>query len=199
MSKRILLAGILAGVGLFFWEFAAHMALPLGEAGMSVLPNEAAVLPVLKEVKQDGLYFYPGGGWRSDMTSSEKQQAMEKAQALMASGTPGGLLLVHPGGMVGMTGGQLGTQFGADVVSMVLAAFVVAQMGAASFGGRFCVAILLALLPALRSHIPLWNWYGFPGTYTAAQITIDVVGFAIGGAIVAKMAQRRSKTMAAAS
>ena len=93
----------------------------------------------------------------------------------------------------------MGTQFAADVASMLLAAFVIAQMGAASFGARFLVAILLALLPALRSHIPLWNWYGFPVTYTSAQITIDVVGFAIGGAIVAKMAQSRSRTMAAAS
>jgi hypothetical protein len=99
--------------------------------------------------------------------------------------------------MVGMTGGQLGTQFAADVVSMLLAAFVIAQMGSASFGSRFVVAVLLSLLPALRSHIPLWNWYGFPGVYTSAQITIDVVGFAIGGAIVAKLIQSRSGTMAA--
>ena len=88
MSKRILLAGILAGVALFFWEFAAHMALPLGEAGMSVLPNEAAVLAAFKEVKQDGLYFFPGGGWRSDMTSAEKQQAMEKSHGHDGLGQP---------------------------------------------------------------------------------------------------------------
>ncbi len=199
MNKRILLAGILGGVALFFWEFAAHMGLPLGEAGMSALPNEAAVTASFKEVKADGLYFFPGGGYRSDMTSAEKQQAMEKAQAMMASGSPGGLLLLHPGGMKGMTGGQLGTQFAADVVSMLLAAFVVAQLGAVSFGARLLVTILLAALPALRSHIPLWNWYGFPGAYTSAQITIDVVGFAIGGAIVAKLTQSRSRTMAAAS
>jgi len=199
MTKRILLAGILGGLVLFVWEFVAHMMLPLGEAGMKGLTNETAVIAALKEqVKEDGLYFFPAGGWSSDMTADQKRQAMEKAQAMMANG-PGGLLLIHPNGMVGMTGGQLGTQCAGDIASMLLAAFVVAQVGAAAFGSRFLIAMLLSLLPAFRSHIPLWNWYAFPGTYTAAQITIDVVGFAAGGAIVAKMVQSRSRTMAAAA
>ena len=197
MTKRILVAGILGGLALFVWEFVAHMALPLGEAGMSALPNEAAALATFKDVKQDGLYFFPGGGYRSDMTSAEKQQAMEKAAAMMAAGSPGGLLVLHPNGMRGMTPGQLGTQFAADVCSMLLAAFVVAQIGASSFGSRLVVTILLSLIPALRSHIPLWNWYGFPATYTMAQITMDVVGFAVGGAIVAKMVQVRARAAAA--
>ena len=37
MSKKILLAGILGGLALFAWESVAHMALPLGEAGITDL------------------------------------------------------------------------------------------------------------------------------------------------------------------
>jgi len=95
MTKRILLAGILGGLVLFVWEFVAHMMLPLGEAGIKGLTNETAVIAALKEqVKEDGLYFFPAGGWSSDMTADQKRQAMEKAQAMMANG-PGGLLLIH--------------------------------------------------------------------------------------------------------
>ena len=60
MSKKILLAGMVAGLVLFVWESVAHMALPLGEAGIRGLDNESAVLASLKEnVKQDGFYFFP--------------------------------------------------------------------------------------------------------------------------------------------
>ncbi len=41
---KILLAGILGAVAMFIWTAIAHMALPLGEAGIGEIPNESAVL-----------------------------------------------------------------------------------------------------------------------------------------------------------
>ena len=41
---RILIAGILGGIVMFIWTSIAHMALPLGEAGINEIPNESAVL-----------------------------------------------------------------------------------------------------------------------------------------------------------
>jgi hypothetical protein len=31
------------------------------------------------------------------------------------------------------------------------------------------------------AELPLWNWYGFPTAYTAAQFTLHIAGFALGG------------------
>jgi hypothetical protein len=36
---RILLAGIVGGIAMFVWTSIAHMALPLGEAGIAEIPN----------------------------------------------------------------------------------------------------------------------------------------------------------------
>jgi hypothetical protein len=39
MTKRIILAGVLGGIAMFIWTAIAHMALPLGEAGIGEIPT----------------------------------------------------------------------------------------------------------------------------------------------------------------
>ncbi|PYI78486.1 MAG: hypothetical protein DMF05_11945 [Verrucomicrobia bacterium] len=61
---RVLLAGILGGIVMFIWTSIAHMALPLGEAGITEIPNESAVLNSMQSNIGDktGLYIFPGLG-----------------------------------------------------------------------------------------------------------------------------------------
>ena len=63
---RILLAGVLAGIAMFVWTSIAHMALPLGEAGINEIPNESAVLSAMQSSIGDnaGLYIFPHPGAR---------------------------------------------------------------------------------------------------------------------------------------
>ena len=58
---KILLTGILGGIVMFIWTSVAHMALPLGEAGVREIPNEAAILSVVQSNigDQTGLYIFP--------------------------------------------------------------------------------------------------------------------------------------------
>jgi hypothetical protein len=68
------LAAIVGGVVVFVWESIAHVALPLGEMGLSALPNEAPVLESLHaSVPKPGLYFFPAPAG----TSKEQQAAWE--------------------------------------------------------------------------------------------------------------------------
>ena len=39
-TTRIIFAGFLGAIAMFVWTSIAHMALPLGEAGIRELPNE---------------------------------------------------------------------------------------------------------------------------------------------------------------
>ena len=61
---RIFLAGVLGGIAMFVWTSIAHMALPLGEAGINEIPNESAVLGAMQSSIGDktGLYIFPGLG-----------------------------------------------------------------------------------------------------------------------------------------
>ena len=49
---------------MFLWTSIAHMALPLGEAGINEIPNESAVLGAMQGSMGDktGLYIFPGLG-----------------------------------------------------------------------------------------------------------------------------------------
>src|SRR5437773_8539300 len=62
MTKRTLLAGVLGGIAMFIWTSIAHMALPLGEAGIREIPNEQAVLAAMQANigYKSGLYLFPG-------------------------------------------------------------------------------------------------------------------------------------------
>jgi hypothetical protein len=67
---RVLLAGILGAIVMFIWTSIAHMALPLGEAGITEIPNESAVLNSMQSNIGDktGLYIFPGLGVAKDAT-----------------------------------------------------------------------------------------------------------------------------------
>ena len=67
---KILLSGILAGIVMFIWTSVAHMAQPLGEAGICEIPNESAVLSAMQSNigDQTGLYIFPGPGVGKDAT-----------------------------------------------------------------------------------------------------------------------------------
>ena len=170
MTKRILLAALLGGIALFLWEFVAHMISGLGEAGVRGLDNEAAVMDALKQnIKTPGFYLFPAPQYKPGMTAEERRQCMREMQVKWSTGLSG-LMVVHPEGQPSLTGGQLMTQFGADLVVMLLAAVLLAQVGAAGFGARLLFVTSLAVVPILRSELPYWNWYGFPGVYLALSL-----------------------------
>jgi hypothetical protein len=186
MNKRILLAGVAAGLALFAWEAVAHMATPLGAAGFKSFPDEPAMLTTLKaNFQESGLYFYP----------TPKEMGGNPV-----AGSPTGLLLINRHASLEMNPAQFGFQLLFDIAAMLLAAYIVAQTGAgAGFGSQLLIVLLLSLFSSLRAGLPMWNWYGFPRKYIAAQFAIDFVGFLVGGLIVAKLVTPRAKSMSAAA
>jgi len=40
---------------------------------------------------------------------------------------------------------------------------------------------------AIATNVPYWNWYGFPGNYTAASMLVQVVGFIAVGLFAARI------------
>ena len=79
-GTRILFAGLLGAVAMFAWTAIAHMALPLGEAGVQNTTNDESLLSELKSTvkNQDGLYIYPTMGLPPDATHAQQSAAMEK-------------------------------------------------------------------------------------------------------------------------
>ena len=103
-TARIFLAGILGAIAMFAWTAIAHMALPLGEAGVQNTMDDDALLAALKaNVKdKDGLYTYPSMGLGPSATHAEQSKAMETYPATLEK-NPSGFFLYHPAGSRPMT------------------------------------------------------------------------------------------------
>jgi len=96
---KILLTSILGGIVMFIWTSIAHMALPLGEAGIREIPNESAVLSAMQTNigEQTGLYIFPGPGVGKNASREEKNEAMKHMAEKMAA-NPSGILMYHAPG-----------------------------------------------------------------------------------------------------
>jgi len=192
MAKRILLAGVLGGLAMFIWASIAHMVVPLGSTGVREIPNEANVLGAMQSSlgQTSGLYIFPGLGAGSNPTTAQRNAAMKDYGPKLAA-NPSGLLIYHPPGAKGITGGKLGLEFLTEVVETLLAVFLLAQTRLESYAGKVGFIVLVGIIAALATNIPYWNWYGFPGNYTAAYMTTQIVGYLSAGLVAAAVMKNR--------
>jgi hypothetical protein len=190
---KILLAGILGGVAMFMWTSIAHMFLPLGEAGISEIPNEAAVLSAMQNNigGQTGLYMFPGLGVGKNATREEKNEAMKHTAEKMTA-NPSGLLMYHAPGRPFTFGKWLGIEFATELLEAILVVFLLAQTAIVSFAGRVGFVLVAGILAAIATNISYSNWYGFPCVYTASYMFIQIIGFLVVGIVAALVLPKRS-------
>jgi hypothetical protein len=190
---KILLAGILGGIVMFIWTSIAHMALPLGEAGLGEIPNESAVLSAMQSNigDQTGLYIFPGPGLGKNATRREKDEAMKHMGEKIAT-NPSGILMYHAPGRQLMLGKLLGVEFGTELLEAILVVFLLAQTRIASFAGRVGFVLVAGILAVIATNVSYWNWYGFPCVYTASYMFIQIVGFFLVGIVAAFMLRKMS-------
>jgi hypothetical protein len=178
---RVVIAGLLAGVALFFWGFVAHTLLPLGEMGMRAPVNEDVVLGALRDgLPAQGIYYLP----YIDPVQMGDEAAIQ-AWVGKSLANPYALVIYHPQGRDGsQMGGMLGIQLASDAAVSVALAWVLGMIGA-GFARRVAVAGLIGLIGWLATSLPYWNWYRFPLDFTAAALVEEVIGFLIAGAVAA--------------
>ncbi|TMP90319.1 MAG: hypothetical protein E6L06_07655 [Verrucomicrobia bacterium] len=199
MTTRAFVAAILGGITMFIWSFLAHDLLPLGETGMREFKNEAAMLDALKTNLGDahGLYHFPGHKAGPNATRQEKSDAMKRAMEKAASG-PSGVLLYHSTREFSF-GKLLGIEFATELLEAMLVVFLLTQTGIESFSGRIGFVFVAGILAAITTNIPYWNWYGFPSNYTAAYMSIEIIGFLCVGLVAALLLKNRSPASATTS
>ena len=191
-TTRILLAGLLGAVAMFAWTAIAHMALPLGEAGVQNTTNDDALLSELKSTvkNKDGLYIYPTMGLPPDATHAQQSEAMEKYAEKLEK-NPSGFFIFHPAGSRPMNMGKyLTVEFITELCEAFLAVWLLAQTRFVSFGGRILFVTAVGIVAAIATNVSYWNWWGFPTVYTASYMFIQVVGFFLVGVVAAIMFRR---------
>jgi hypothetical protein len=184
------MAGLAGGVGMFLWASLAHIVLPLGAVGIAEIPSgETALLASMHQSlgNSPGLYMFPSFGFNS---AASRNDAMKNYDAKLVT-NPSGLLIYHPPGAKSLTPGLLLIEFLTELLEAVLAVWLLAQTGIATLGGRIGFVAIAGLLASLPTNVSYWNWYGFPGSYTATYMAIQIAGFVVAGAIAALVLRRQ--------
>jgi hypothetical protein len=190
---KILLAGILGGMAMFLWTSIAHMALPLGEAGIGEIPNESGVLSTMQSSigEQTGLYVFPGLGVGKNASRQEKNEAMKHMNEKIGA-NPSGILMYHAPGRPFAFGKAFGIEFATELLEAILVVFLLAQTRIASFAGRVGFVLVAGILAAIATNISFWNWYGFPSVYVGSYMLIQIVGFFVVGIVAALVLRKTS-------
>jgi hypothetical protein len=180
--KRLLTAALTGGIIVFCWGAISHMALGLGETGISMLASEAPVVEAMKQnIPQSGLYFIPG--------MTDRSEAGMKAWEEKIRSGPFAILIYTAGGQSPMEPTQLATEFLSNLVAALVASFLLMRAAPAlpGYASRVIFVALLGLLPGLDIDVSYWNWYRFPANYTLAQMLDHFVAWTLAGLAMAKI------------
>ena len=191
-TSRIFFAGVLGAVAMFAWTAIAHMALPLGEAGVQNTMDDDALLSAMKSTvkDKDGLYIYPTMGLPPDATHAQQSAAMEKYPEKLEK-NPSGFFIYHPAGSRPMNMGKfLSIEFITELCEAFLAVWLLAQTRIVTFGGRVGFITAAGIMAAIATNVSYWNWWGFPTVYTASYMFIQFIGFFLVGVVAAIMFRR---------
>lgn len=189
--NRILLAGLLGGLVVFLWGAFSHIVLPIGQAGIRVLPNEAPVLEAVRAgVPRSGLYFFPGLDRTPGMTAEQKAAAERDWSERYRRG-PNGILVLQAGGGEPFSVRQLILELVTNILGAAIAAMLLtlAATSLPSFGARVLFVTLLGVFASVAIDLSYWNWYGFPPEYTAAALLDQTVSWLLGGLVLARIIQ----------
>ncbi len=187
MNKRVFLAGVLSAVAMFLWSGLAHMALPLGQAGIQQIDKEEPLLNILPStLSAPGFYMFP------KMAPGTPESDYQKK---IATG-PSGLLVYFPSRDFSF-GKSLGIEFLTELIQALIAVYLLSLTALGTFGGRLGFYAMLGLIAAFASNVSYWNWYGFPVSYTAAYMFTGWMGYICAGLVAAAMKVGGPKTATA--
>jgi hypothetical protein len=181
MNVRVVVAGVLAGLTVFLWSAVSHMALPLGQAGLTPLPDQENLLRTLEGTATERrLYVFP---WYED--------GARMAEAMRTS--PRGLLALTPARDEFSMGAAMAKEATSNVVGGLFLAFLLAASGAAlgGWGHRVAFGAALGAFASTAIDFSYSTWYGFPTTYLAAQLADQVVGWALAALVAGWWLARR--------
>jgi hypothetical protein len=144
--------------------------------------------------RQNRTLYLSGLGISKEATREEKSAAMKQMQQRLDA-NPYGILIYHPPGRQFAFGKSLAVEFSTEVLQAILVIWLLAQTPISGLGGRIGFVLTAGILAAITTNISYWNWYGFPGVYTASYMLIEIVGFLLVGIVAGLMLRKGSPAM----
>lgn len=184
---RLIVAAVVAGIVMFMWGAISHMYL-LGDAGVTPMPNEAAVESALKaNITAPGLYFLPGMEM-SHRATAEQQEAW----AAKYKEGPTALLIYNPTGDEPMSPRQMGVELASNIAAALVVGMIL-SLGAVSFSRGVTITTLVGLAGWLSINVSYWNWYRFPTNFVTAELIDQIGGWLLAGFVLGFILRRRDR------
>jgi hypothetical protein len=167
---RILIAGLLGAIAMYIVLSVMHLS-PLGQVGIHAMPNGETVIAQISDAAggKGGLYFAP------DHMSAKPSAARG----------PFALVAFAPNAPTGLSPMQLTFEFLSELAETLVAAWLLAQAGLASYGARVGFVTGIGVVGAILSEAPYWNWYSFPVDYSLVNAFMQIIGFFVAGLAMA--------------
>jgi len=176
-----LIATLAGAATIFVWGGISHMVLLKG-IGFASMSNEERIVSTLRtSLPGDGLYFFPS----IDLRGSPTQEENAAWEARFRAG-PTGMVIYHAAGDAPVSTKKLSVQFLSDVLASGIASYVL-SLAVVSYWRRVGIAVLLGVFGLFAISTIYWNWYGFPNAFFLAQAVDMIVGWSLGGAVIAKL------------
>lgn len=179
---RILLAGLLGAIAMFVWLSVAHIATPLAQMGVSGLPSEQTVIDAVHGAKS-GFYLFP---WTEDMSEA----GMKTQQAKLDTGGMGLLVYRAPGTASVSMAKPMVHEFLNELVQALIAAWLLAQAAIIGYARRVTFVTAIGVAAGISTNVSYMVWYGFPVSYTIANVAMTVIGYFVAGLVIAAVLRR---------
>ena len=176
---RILVAGIVGGILVFFMGFVEHELLGWSSRTFSDINKDAEFRDSVKEHKlPPAIYAFPQ--MPKDKTPAEMDPFMKK----WAAG-PSGFLIVAPAGNMNMPK-MLGLEVLTNIIAALIAAWIVSLISAEkTFLWRWKVVVLIATFGWVSLVASYGIWYHFPWPFIRDDLLCTILEWCVGGAAIA--------------
>lgn len=175
MWKPIVRCAIVGGIIVFLWSMISWMVLPLHKASMNAFSNEERVEgEILDAAKEDGIYVIPFMNYDEDQSQRSKS---------------GPFIFVNV--KRGVNFQNMTQSMVIGIITQILAAglitYLLLKTKAMKYWGRVWFVTVVGIVIALVSAMPAWNWWHFPGTWALLEAFDVVIGWFLGGLVIAKL------------
>ncbi|MGH7207064.1 MAG: hypothetical protein ACREI2_12745 [Nitrospiraceae bacterium] len=187
MKTSLVLGGLLGGMALFVWGSISWMVLPWHMMTFEKFKDEATIAQALTaNALRPGLYLLPNVH-KHDPGVTEEQKKAEEAGGMkrMVQG-PFMFASVSLAG-AGNMGHPLLITLLSNILSALLATWMLLKTNGLRYLGRVGFVMLIALTAAIVAYLPDWTWWHFSTSFTAVGVADLLIGWFLAGLVIAKL------------
>ena len=156
--KKSIIAAIVGGIILFFWQFLSNAALDLHRPAQQYTPRQDSVLAYLNQHLTEGRYFMPT--YPSGASSEEAQKTMAAAE-----GKPWAIVEVHKSWNGADMTLNLIRSLLTNMILIYLFVWILSRGNFNSFGSIFLSSLSVGIISFLYFPYATFIWYKTPGIW----------------------------------